>query len=473
VTVPDRVLIIDDEHALREMLAVLFEREGYVVRTASSGEEGLDLFDIFRPDVVLTDLNMPGIDGLELLRQIRARGATRSHDVPVVVITAYSTVESAVAAMRDGAFDYVAKPFHNDELRLIVKKALAMRALEADNARMRVELGERYQLGHFIGTSPRMQEVYGLVRRIMGTRINCLITGESGTGKELLARAVHYGSDRARKPFVAVNCGAIPENLFESELFGYRKGAFTGANRDKIGMFEAADGGTLFLDEVGEMPLAAQVKVLRALAERKITPVGYTAEMPVDVRIVAATNRDLRAEVAAGRFREDLYYRLNVVQIDMPPLRERAEDVPVLVQHFVERFAVEYGKPVRGATPEAMRLLGAYRYPGNVRELQNVIERAVALEPGTLITPASLPERVQGEIVASPGEVEEIDVPEEGVDLEARLAAVERRYLEKALSTSGGNRTQAARLLGITFRSLRYRLVKFGMDEEGDAERHD
>ncbi|MES2642064.1 MAG: sigma-54 dependent transcriptional regulator [Myxococcota bacterium] len=471
----ERILVIDDEPSLGELLTVLLAREGYVPARAESGEEGLELFDSFAPDLVLTDLNMPGVDGIEILRQIKTRSAQRGHDVPVILLTAYGSVATAVLAMREGAFDYVAKPFHNDELRLIVKKALAMRALEADNARMRVALGERYQLGQFVGSSERMQGVYTLVRRIMGTRISCLICGESGTGKELLARAVHYGSERARNAFVPVNCGAIPENLFESELFGYKKGAFTGAARDKMGFFEAADGGTLFLDEVGEMPLALQVKVLRALSEKKVTPVGATAEVPVDVRIVAATNRDLVAEVAAGRFREDLYYRLNVVQIDMPPLRERAEDVPMLVQHFVERFAEEYKKRVGGVTPEALRMLRAYPFPGNVRELQNIVERAVALEPGALLTPSSLPERVQGALSTPPGEAAvgaaeraaevAAEATLEGMDLEARLAEVERGFLVRALAACGGNRTQAARLLGITFRSLRYRLVKFGMDE--------
>jgi two-component system response regulator PilR (NtrC family) len=465
----ERILVVDDEAGLREMLAVLLEREGYEARTASSGEEGLDVFDAWSPSVVLTDLNMPGIDGLELLRQIRARAATSGRDVPVIVITAYGSVANAVAAMREGAFDYVAKPFHNDELRMLVRKALAVRQLEADNARLRAELGERFQLGQLVGTSPRMQDVYALVRRVMGTRINCLVCGESGTGKELLARAIHYGSDRSRKPFVAVNCGAIPETLFESELFGHKKGSFTGAVRDRVGYFEAADGGTLFLDEVGEMPLASQVKVLRALAERKITPVGATNEVAVDVRLVAATNRDLRAEVAAGRFREDLYYRLNVVQVDMPPLRERREDVTPLVQHFIERFAAEYGKDVRGATPESLRLLRDYPFPGNVRELQNILERAVALESGPLITPSALPERVQGPLTATSDEtVNDVAFPTTGIDLEGRLATVERRYLERALAAASGNRTHAARLLGITFRSLRYRLAKFGMDDGGD-----
>jgi two-component system response regulator PilR (NtrC family) len=462
----ERILIIDDERSLGELLGMLFQREGFVTSHAESGEEGLEVYDTVHPDLVLTDLNMPGIDGIELLRQIRTRAAARGRDVPVILLTAFGSVATAVQAMREGAFDYVAKPFHNDELRLIVRKALAMRALEADNARLRAELGERYQLGQFVGGSAKMQEVYTLVRRIMGTRISCLICGESGTGKELLARAVHYGSDRAARPFVAVNCGAIPESLFESELFGYRRGAFTGANRDKVGLFEAADGGTLLLDEVGEMPLPAQVKVLRALAERRITPVGANTEVAVDVRILAATNRNLQAEVAAGRFREDLYYRLNVVQIDMPPLRERPGDIPLLVQHFVERFATDYRKPVGGVTPEALRLLRAYAFPGNVRELQNVIERAVALELTGLITPSSLPERVQGPVAGAPAEAAEIETAAEGVDLEARLAEVERGYLVRALAASGGNRTQAARLLGITFRSLRYRLIKFGMDTD-------
>ncbi len=463
----EHILVIDDEPSLGELLTMLLEREGYVITRAQSGEEGLDRFDALAPDLVLTDLNMPGIDGIELLRQIKTRSARIGRDVPVILLTAFGSVATAVLAMREGAFDYVAKPFHNDELRIIVKKALSVRALEADNARMRVALGERYQLGQFVGTSPRMQEVYALVRRVMGTRISCLLSGESGTGKELLARAIHYGSERSRAPFVAVNCGAIPENLFESELFGYKKGAFTGAARDKSGFFEAADGGTLFLDEVGEMPLSSQVKVLRALAEKKVTPVGSTVEVPVDVRIVAATNRDLQSELTAGRFREDLYYRLNVVQIDMPPLRERAEDVPALVQHFVERFAEEYKKPLGGVTPETMRMLRAYPFPGNVRELQNIVERAVALELGSLLTPSSLPERVQGALSSPPAQASEPegDAALEGLDLEARLAEMERSYLVRALAASGGNRTQAARLLGITFRSLRYRLVKFGMDE--------
>ena len=469
----DRVLVVDDEVGLREMLAVLFEREGYSVKVCGSAEDALGSLTSWRPSVIVSDVNMPGMDGMDLLRTVKAS----PHDVPVVLITAYGNVASAVAAMREGAFDYVAKPFLNDELRLIVRKALAMRKLETDNARMRAELGERYALGQLVGNSAAMQEVYALVRRIMGTRINCLVSGESGTGKELLARALHYGSDRARQAFVPVNCGAIPESLVESELFGHKKGSFTGAVRDREGYFAAADGGTLFLDEVGELPPSAQVKVLRALAERKIVAVGDTVERPVDVRIVAATNRDLRAEVAAGRFREDLYYRLNVVQIDMPPLRDRLEDVPSLAAHFVERFAKEYGKDVRGLTTESLRLLGAYPFPGNVRELQNIVERAVALEVGPLITPGSLPERVQGVLAGVGGAPMEDDEPiaSTGIDLEARMAQVERGFLERALAATHGNRTQAARLLGITFRSLRYRLAKFGMDDEDatDEKRQD
>ena len=464
----ERILIIDDEPVLREVLGMVLGRAGYEVRDAPSGEAGLRVFNQWLPDLVITDLTMQGVDGLDVLREVKVRSAESGKDVPVILVTAHGSAASAVEAMKQGAFDYVAKPFQNDELRLIVQKALAMRRLTEENERLHAALGTRYQLGQFVGASPRMQEVYALVRRVMGTPINCLVCGESGTGKELLAKAIHFGSERARGPFVPVNCGALPEQLVESELFGHKKGTFTGAIRDKIGFFEAADGGTIFLDEIGDMPLAAQVKVLRALAERRVTPVGATEEVPVDVRVIAATNKDLQAEVRAGRFREDLYYRLNVVQIDMPPLRERAADIPSLTQHFIENFSAEYGKPVRGATPEAVRLLRAYPFPGNVRELQNIVERAVALESGPLLTAGSLPERVQGGLAAAAeGEVEE-EFPSAGIDLEARLSAVERRYIEKALVAADQNRTQAARLLGITFRSLRYRLVKMGLAEDDE-----
>ncbi|MBM4390675.1 MAG: sigma-54-dependent Fis family transcriptional regulator [Deltaproteobacteria bacterium] len=466
----DRILIIDDEPALREVLGMVLGRAGYEVREASSGEAGLLAFDHWGPDLVVSDLTMPGIDGIEVLRQLRVRAAQAGRDVPVILVTAYGSTATAVAAMKEGAFDYVTKPFQNDELRMLVAKALAMRKLEADNARLRAELGDRYGFAQLVGTSPPMQEVYALVRRVMGTRINCLVCGESGTGKELIARSVHHGSERRGGPFVAMNCGAIPETLFESELFGYKKGAFTGASADKLGFFAAADGGTLFLDEIGEMPIQAQVKVLRALAERKVTPVGGTEEVAVDVRVVAATNRDLVAEVKAGRFREDLYYRLNVVQIDMPPLRERGDDILTLATHFVEKFAEEYGKPLRGLTPEAQRLLRAYAFPGNVRELQNIVERAVALESGVVVSAGALPERLHGGLAPGAGETDDEPFPESGVDLEARLGGVERRYIERALAAAGGNRTQAARLLGVTFRSFRYRLIKFGLAQEGDAE---
>lgn len=467
----ERILIIDDEPTLREVLAMVLERSGYTIREAASGELAMPLFDRWMPELVITDLTMPGMDGLEVLRQVKTRAANAGRDVPVILVTAYASTATAVAAMREGAFDYVAKPFQNDELRMLVQKALAMRDLEIENARLRGVVSERFGMGAFVGNSAKMQEVYALIRRIAGTKINCLVTGESGTGKELVARAIHQASERSRGPFVAVNCGAIPETLFESELFGYRKGAFTGANRDKEGYFVAASHGTLFLDEIGEMPLTAQVKVLRALAERKVVSVGDTEERAVDVRLVAATNRDLAAEVKAGRFREDLYYRLNVVQIDMPPLRQREGDIPHLAQYFLERYSTEYGKTLRGFTPEAARLIRAYAFPGNVRELQNIVERAVALEPNNMVSAGSLPERLAGGLSSSPQEVVETEAfPTEGLDLEARLAAVERHYVEKAIEAAGGNRTQAAKLLGVSFRSLRYRLIKYGMGSDSDPE---
>ncbi len=448
-------------------------RDGYDTRSAESGEQGLSAFAEFKPDLVLTDLQMPGIDGLDLLGRVKAAAAREQRTVAVIVITAHGTVDTAVRAMREGAFDYVTKPFLNDELRAKIGRALEVAKLSADNVRLRSALGERYQLDRFVGQSSRMQEVYQLIRQIRGTRINCLICGESGTGKELVAQAIHYGSDRKGGPLISVNCGAIPESLFESELFGYKKGAFTGAQRDKVGLFEAASGGTLFLDEVGELPLSAQVKVLRALAERRVTPVGASAELAIDVRIVAATNRNLNDEVKAGRFREDLYYRLNVVQIDLPPLRDRREDIPDLVRHFIGRFAAEFRKPVSGLTPEGLSILSRWRWPGNVRELQNVMERAVALADGPLITPAALPGRIQEEDLAPSAEEKDASDLEmkAGIDLEARLMETERRYLRAALKITAGNRTHAAKQLGITFRSLRYRLIKLGMASEEDLGR--
>ncbi|MCP4806447.1 MAG: sigma-54-dependent Fis family transcriptional regulator [Proteobacteria bacterium] len=465
----ERVLVVDDELSMREFLAILLEREGYSVDTASSGEDALVKLAASTYDLVLTDLTMPGMDGMELIRQVRGAAAGHPRDVPVVMVTAYGSTESAVEAMKEGASDYVLKPFNNDELRLVIRKALGVRALVEENVQLRRELKGKYGFENIIGTSPAMEAVYDMVRRVKDSRISCLVHGESGTGKELVARAIHYSGPRASKPFVAVNCGAIPETLIESELFGYKKGAFTGANRDKDGFFRAAHTGTLFLDEVGEMPLHAQVKLLRAIAERKVVAVGDTMERDVDVRIVAATNRDLEEEVRAGRFREDLFYRLNVVKIELPPLRARRGDVRLLCDHFVQRYAKEYGKNVRGVADDALFVVEAYSWPGNVRELQNAMEGAVALEQENLVTLNSLPRRLVKRLESSGSSQDHTprstEFPPEGVDLDTLLSDFERGYLVAALDTADGNKTKAAKLLGMSFRSFRYRLAKYDMDE--------
>ncbi len=458
-----RVLVVDDDLSLREFLTILLERDGYAVRAVASGEEALAEAERDWPDLVLTDLNMPGIDGLELLGALKERGARAGRDVEVIVVTAYGSTASAVEAMKLGAADYVTKPFNNDELRLLVRRALGRRALEAENLRLKAALQGRYHFGNLVGSSPAMQEVYDLIRRVKDTRISCLITGETGTGKEMIARAIHFSGVRADHPFVAVNCGAIPENLVESELFGHVKGAFTGAVRDKTGLIVSAHRGTLFLDEVNSLPLAQQVKLLRAIQERRVTPVGGTREIEVDVRILAASNADLEDVVARGEFREDLYYRLNVVQIAVPPLRERPADLVELVRHFVRHFAEEYGKPVTGVSPDALDRLKAWPFPGNVRELQNTIERAVALCAGPVIGVEDLPPRLARSMSAEVTE-EVPRFPPEGVNLDAMLARFERRWLLAALEASGGNKTQAAGLLGMSFRSYRYRLAKHGLD---------
>ena len=469
---PADILVVDDELSMRQFLQILLERNGYRVETASSGEDALVSLEARDFDLVMTDLSMPGIDGMELVRRVRS-GTAVQHDaeVPIIMITAHGTTANAVQAMKEGANDYVGKPFNNDELLLIIHKALGTRALEAENLHLRGELKERYGFHNLIGSSERMKEVYRMIRRVRDSRISCLLYGESGTGKEVVARSVHYSGGRAEGPFIPVNCGAIPESLIESELFGYKRGAFTGANRDKEGFFEAADGGTLFLDEIGEMPLHAQVKLLRAIAERKVTRVGDTQEREVDVRIIAATNRSLETEVAEGRFREDLYYRLNVVRIDLPPLRERQQDIHQLAEHFVRQYAREYGKTVTGLSSAVRERLVEYAWPGNVRELRNVIEGAVALEEETQIGLRSLPRQVVGgEFTLPHGASIAVQpaasaIPVQGVDLDRVLGNLERQYLEQALEMSKGNKTKAAGLLGMTFRSFRYRLRKFGMDD--------
>jgi two-component system response regulator PilR (NtrC family) len=457
-----RVLVVDDERSMQEFLEILLRKEGYDVTTAGDVAGALLALESDDYDLVVSDIQMPDRSGLDLLRAIRQT----QPDVLVVMITAFATTETAIAAMKEGAYDYITKPFKVDEIKLVVQKALEKKLLSAENARLRHELRSERQQRHLVGNSPRMQQLYEMIARVAATKTNVLIVGESGTGKELVARAIHAESDRADKPFVALNCAAIPENLLESELFGHVKGSFTGAVGNKSGLFELADNGTLFLDEVGELSPPLQVKLLRALQEKTIRRVGGTSDRRVDVRIVAATNRRLEEEVAAGRFREDLYYRLNVIQLLLPPLRERMDDLPLLVHHFVEKYARELGKVVRGVTDDAMARLRSYAYPGNVRELENVIERAVALSRSEWIEVEALPPTLleRGED-RSAGRL-----PGGSVDLDNLVADYERGLLMDALRRSGGVKKRAAQLLGISFRSLRYRLEKLGLDEpDGSA----
>jgi two-component system response regulator PilR (NtrC family) len=453
------VLVVDDEQSMREFLEILLQKQGHEVVTASDVKGALARTAQTPFDLVITDLRLGRESGIEILKQVKAS----SPATEVVMVTAFATTENAIQAMKLGAYDYVLKPFKVDELKLVVDKALEHRALLAENRVLRHRVGDR-RAGEeeILGDAPAIREVRQLVEKVAPTRTTVLVTGESGTGKEVAARAIHGRGDRSRQPFVAINCGAIPEGLIESELFGHEKGSFTGAVETKPGLFEVAGTGTLFLDEVGELPPPVQVKLLRTLQERKIRRVGGSVDLPIQARIIAATNRDLEAEVKAGRFREDLFYRLNVIQIRMPPLRERRGDIPVFVDHYLARFARESGRPRPQLSPEAAALLQAWDYPGNLRELANVVERAVTLCEGEVIDPAVLPPALRGGSAPAPAAAE---LPPEGLDLQAHLDAIERRVLEQALSRTGGVRTEAARLLGLTFRSLRYRLAKFGIGE--------
>ena len=383
----------------------------------------------------------------------------------VILVTAFASAETALAAMKQGAYDYLTKPFQVDEINAVIDRALEKRALVADNLALRDKLAGRARLANLLGRSRAMQQVFDLIGRIHSSRTNVLITGESGTGKELVARALHSEGARAKAPFVAVNCAAIPAELLESELFGHKRGAFTGAIADRAGVFAQADGGSLFLDEIGEMPLGLQVKLLRVLQERRLKPVGGSDEIDVDVRVIAATSRDLEAEVARGAFRPDLYYRLNVIEMRIPPLRQRREDIPLLAEHFLRRFGVEHGG-LRRLAPDALRALEAYDYPGNVRELENIIERAVALSPHDEIGVADLPE-LSAPRHAPPSPTE---FPPEGVSLDQLVSDFERAWVLRALDQTGGIRKRAAALLGISFRSLRYRLEKLGIEQGKDED---
>jgi two-component system response regulator PilR (NtrC family) len=461
---PARVLVVDDEPGLRDMLSILFRREGFDVVLAAGCTRGIDALRATpHPfSLVLTDLVMPDGSGLNVL----AAAKERSKETEVIVMTAHSSLETAVEAMKGGAYDFVTKPFATAELRALVHKALEKRAIVAENRRLRAQL-EHEHPRDLLGHSEPMRKIVDLVRRVAATRSTVLITGESGTGKERIARAIHELSDRADKPFLVVNCGAIPEALMESELFGHDKGAFTGATSKHLGLFRDADGGTVLLDEVGELPLSLQVKLLRVLQEKKVRSVGASTESAVDVRILAATNRHVEDDVKAGRFRQDLYYRLNIIRIEVPPLRDRREDIGALADGFLVRFALEAGKEVRGFSADALRALDAYGFPGNVRELENIVERAVTLSTTPVIELGDLPLEVGGSTALPTPAL--LSLPPEGCQLDDVLGEIERRLIVQALERSDGVRTTAAKLLGVSLRSLRYRLQKLsiaGADED-------
>ena len=455
-----RILVCDDEASLREMLQILLRREGYRVDVVDGVHAARDQLGSADPyDVVITDLVMPDGTGMEVLDAVGAR----SKDTQTLMITAYATTEQAVEAMRRGAYDYVQKPFKNHELLATLEKALEKRAIVAENETLRAQVKSRWTEGQLIGKSPEMDRLRDLVKRVAGATTSVLITGESGTGKEMVARSLHFQSPRADSPFVVLNCGAVPENLIESELFGHLKGAFTGATAAKEGLFRAADGGTLFLDEVGELPPPLQVKLLRVLQDRTVRPVGGSAEVEVDVRLVAATNRDVESEVEAGRFREDLFYRLNVIRIEVPPLRKRQEDIPVLADYFLEKHAALQGRRLE-LSAEATRWLAQQSYAGNVRELENIIERGVTLAQGNIVEREDL-----GDSHPAKKAVNLAQIPEGTFDLDDYLTQVERELLFRALDQAGGVRKKAAALLGMSFRQFRYRLAKHISPEVGDA----
>ena len=460
----ETILIIDDEKSLLDLLTVVFKKEGYAVKSAQTAARGFEILAKEEADLVITDIKMPGADGMDILRYAREN----LPDLPVILITAYGSIAQAVEALKAGALDYVVKPFDVEELKIIVGRGLASRRLKQENILLKRDLKDRYSFEQMIGKSRPMQEIYILIEKVGSTDSTVLITGESGTGKEMAARAVHLQGARRDHPFVSINCAALPENLLESELFGHVRGSFTGAVSDKKGMFELAQRGTLFLDEVGEMSPWTQVKLLRALQERKVRRVGGADEIAVDVRIIAATNLDLKKRIAEGKFREELFYRLNVISVDMPPLRKRVEDIPILIAHFLQKYCDKMGKRPKRFTPDVVGLLESYAWPGNIRELENVIERIVAIEDRETVTVTCLPQEI-----VSPQkkrlETQELFAP--GFSLTSHLDEITKKYIQEALALTGGSLQKAAPLLGLSYRTIRYLIGKYDLNQVRKAEK--
>ena len=442
-----KILVLDDDQGMREVMEIMLTKEGYDVTTSDSPVKAINLCRKTAYDLVITDLKMPKIDGIEFLKTIKDHRL----ETVVILITAYASGETAINAMKEGAYDYVEKG-NIEEIKQVVRQALLKNGLVNENQITKNETDEASFCG-MIGTSREMAKVFATIQKVANTPANILILGESGTGKELVARAIHDNSSRSKMPFMAINSGGIPENLLESELFGYMKGSFTGAYADRAGLFELAKGGTIFLDEIGELPPVLQVKLLRVVQEKTFRRIGGGEDIKVDVRIISATNQNLQERVKKGEFREDLYFRLNVIPVQMPPLRQRKEDIPLLTKHFIEKYAREFNKEVRTISSYAMELLMGYAFPGNIRELENIIERGVAMETSNIILPESLV--LSTEIY--------LDIPDQGIDLNAELEKIERKAIEKALQKTKGVKTKAAELLGVTLDSLKYRIEKLGV----------
>ena len=460
------ILIVDDELSMREFLELMLVKEGYQVTCAENGQTANKKIEKKFYDLILCDIRLGDISGLDVLRKAKAVDS----NTIVIMISAYATAENAVEAMNDGAYDYLPKPFDNKELRQTIAKALDLRTLSDEKKSLDVELKKNLHFGLLVGNSPRMQHIYEVIKQIAPTKTNVLITGESGTGKELIARSIHRESDRRDKPFVVINCGSIPETLIESEIFGYKKGAFTGANQDKKGLFEVASSGTVFLDEIGELSLPMQVKLLRVVQERVFKPVGTNDDVAVNIRILSATNKKLEEEVIAQNFREDLFYRINVLEIKVPPLRDRKGDLRPLAQHFLDKYSRESGKEITKISSYAVDLLQKYNFPGNIRELENLIERSVALSSTNIILPDSLSLSIHKRRWIEGVENRRYDIAdvENGVSLDNILEEIERAYIEKAMKFAKGNKNTAADLLGVSLRSMRYRCSKLEVSKSSE-----